>query len=370
MTVLERITYEEIVQRLNDHAAQIAEECIRDGRRDRNYWRGDCHGKCSVHITGPRVGMVGFWQGQAGNTKGGGNLIHLIELAFGCKSHGEAVQLAKERYLGLRGRELTPEEKKAWAKSQEESKRRAAERQRQAELDAVARSETALEVWRASVPIAGTLAEVYLNSRDIELSDFPSDRPWPPSLRFNPRVELRRGEFHPALIGGTQAADRRLIAVWRIFLLPDGRPMLDKDGKKIKLGLGPASGGAVRLAPVGELLRLAEGIETALGVMLLTSCRVPVWATLSTSGMIGFQIPKGVRRIEIYADGDRHRLNKLTDHVDRPPGIHAAETLRARALKEGVECVIVPSPEPDDWLDVWVSRKKDMQNGRSVVYLD
>ncbi|SCM79857.1 hypothetical protein KL86PLE_90675 [uncultured Pleomorphomonas sp.] len=370
MTVHEKIPYEEIVERLNDHASQIAEDCIPDGRRDKNYWRGDCHGKCSVHIAGPRVGMVGFWQGQAGNTKGGGNLIHLIELAFGCKSHGEAVQIAKERYLELRGRELTPEEKRAWAKSQEASKRRAAERQRQAEIETAEKAETAHAVWHASVPIAGTLAEVHLKGRDIELSDFPDGRPWPPSLRFNPRVELRRGEFHPALVCGVQAPDRKLIAVWRIFLRPDGTNLLDKDGKKIKLGLGPAAGGAVRLAPIGEVLRLAEGVETSIGVLLLTGCRVPVWATLSTSGMIGFQIPKGVRRLEIYADGDRHRLNKLTNRADLPPGIRAADLLQERALKEGVECVIVPSPEPDDWLDVWQTRKKDMRNGRSVVYLD
>ncbi|MDA5627828.1 toprim domain-containing protein [Agrobacterium sp. ST15.16.055] len=189
-----------------------------------------------------------------------------------------------------------------------------------------------------------------------------------PSLRFHPGLKLGNTR-HPALIGGVQAKNRKLTAVWRIFLGPDGHALTDDEGKKLKLGLGPAVGGAVRLGPVTETLRVVEGIETGLGVSLLSKKQASVWATLSTSGMINFEIPEGVKRLEIYADGDRHRLNKKTGDLMMPPGIAAAKQLQSRAEKEGVQAVLFPSPEPDDWLDVWVQRKRDEQQQRTVQYL-
>lgn len=363
----DELKYEDIVDRLNDMVETVAETCIPDGRREGQYWRGDLHGKISVHIRGSRVGMVGAWQGQFGD-KVGGNLIRLIELAFGCKSHGDAVRIAKEKFLGISKRELTADEKRAWAKSQEASKHKAEERRRADEREKAEKVETVREIWHEAKPIVGTPAEEYLKSRGVELTDFPKGAVWMPSLRFHPALMLK-GMAHPALIGGVQDVNRKLIAVWRIFLQADGRALLDADGKKTKLGLGPATGGAVRLGPPTETLRLAEGIETALGVMLLTRCTASVWATLSTSGMMNVQIPAGVRRVEIYADGDRHRLNELAGSVADPPGIAAAKKLQSRLREGGFDVAIYPSPEPDDWLDVWVQRKKDEQRKRAVSYL-
>ncbi|MCO5730128.1 toprim domain-containing protein [Rhizobium sp. SSA_523] len=188
-----------------------------------------------------------------------------------------------------------------------------------------------------------------------------------PSLRFHPGLKLG-GERHPALIGGVQAKSRKLTAVWRIFLNADGSALKNDEGKKVKLGLGPAVGGAVRLGPVTDVLRITEGIETGLGVSLLTRPGASTWATLSTSGMINFEIPEGVKRLEIYADGDRHRLHNKTGGLMDPPGIAAAKKLQDRAAKEGVEAVLFPSPEPDDWLDVWQGRKRDERQQRYIEY--
>lgn len=367
--MVEDISYQDIVDRLRDMAGHIAETCVPDGRRVGSKWEGNLHGKLTVHVAGSKAGMVGYWQGQhVANAKGGGNLITLIELAFQCSSHGEAVRLAKEKFLGIGKRELTPEEKRRWAQQQEASKRRAEEHRREEERERAKKAEDAQGIWQEAIPIAGTLAEEYLRSRSLELSDFPGVDRWMPSLRFHPAAPLGR-DRHPALIGGVQAANRRLIALWRIFLGPDGKALLDRDGKKIKLGLGPASGGAVRLASPGPVLRLAEGIETSLAVLALTSCRVPVWATLSTSGMVNLDIPDGVKRIEIYADGDRNRENKMTGGIMAPPGIKAAKQLQERAIQAGLEAVVRPSPEPDDWLDVWQMRKRDEQRERNVQYI-
>lgn len=264
------------------------------------------------------------------------------------------------------GGEETPAEKRrreaAEQKRRAEADRKAADQRREEEEKA----ENARWLWKSGQALAATLAETYLNGRSIELVDLRAPV-WPQSLRFHSGllmpanqdipVEFHRRRF-PALIGAVQAPDRRVTAVWRIFLSAEGHALTNAEGKKIKLGFGPASGGAVRLGPVTETLRLAEGIETSLAVMALLQSEASVWATLSTSGMQNFQIPAGVRRLEIYADGDHHRLNKRTGDVMTPPGIRAAETLQSRARAAGVEVGIYPSPAPDDWLDVWQTAKK------------
>ena len=62
---------------------------------------------------------------------------------------------------------------------------------------------------------------------------------------------------------------------------------------KPRMMLGKNGGGAVRLAPLGDsgVLALCEGIETGLAVM--TACPgLPVWATLSTTGLEQVQLPR------------------------------------------------------------------------------
>ncbi|MDQ0422351.1 hypothetical protein J2045_003399 [Peteryoungia aggregata LMG 23059] len=231
-----------------------------------------------------------------------------------------------------------------------------AKREREQARENKWKDDTVKGVWASATPIAGTLGEGYLVGRDLELMpELPGLGEWPPSLRFHPSLPFKGGR-HPALIGGVQNVRRELVAIWRIFLGPDGKALVDEDGKKIKLGFGNASGAAVRFGPAAPTLRLAEGMETALAVQRLTRNTFSVWATLSTSGMVGLDIPPGVKRLEIYADGDRHRLNRRTGEVEDPPGIRAANSLRERAQRQGIETVIFPSPEPDDWLDVYQAK--------------
>lgn len=263
--------------------------------------------------------------------------------------------------VNVPGHTETEAEKQARLKREADRKRRNEQRERDQQRELDRRVETVRSLWDEAKPIAGTLAETYLRCRFIELDE------WPASLRFHPRLSHAGGK-HPALIGGVQAASRKLIAIWRVFLNADGTAMKDEEGKKVKLGFGPATGGAVRFGPVTETLRLAEGMETALAVKLLTKPNASVWATLSTSGLKGIEIPAGVKRLEIYADGDRHRLNKRTGEVMTPPGIEAANTLKERAEKSGLQVTVFPSPEPDDWLDVLEAKVKDQRKPRPVFY--
>ena len=79
------------------------------------------------------------------------------------------------------------------------------------EVDDVKRSAAALAIWRAAVPIAGTLAERYLVTRGIE-------PPHPPSLRYHPGLRYHDQDgpgalILPALVAGIQWPDRRLGAI-------------------------------------------------------------------------------------------------------------------------------------------------------------
>jgi hypothetical protein len=113
-----------------------------------------------------------------------------------------------------------------------------------------------------------------------------------------------------------------LIGLHRTYLAADGSGKADVE--KPKLMLGRAKGGAVRLTDCGSKLAIAEGIETALSV--LVEEKVPTWAALSTSGLTTIELPRSVLEAVIYADADsagieaaraaRRRLSALGHAVD------------------------------------------------------
>ena len=91
--------------------------------------------------------------------------------------------------------------------------------------------------------------------------------------------------------------------------------------------LGRVAGGAVRLGAAieGAPLGICEGIETGLAVMTARP-GLPVWATLSTSGLEQVALPASVNRIVI-----------LADHDASGAGLRAAETAARRLRSEGRE---------------------------------
>ena len=108
----------------------------------------------------------------------------------------------------------------------------------------------------------------------------------------------------------------------------------DEEGNKIKMGKGPAAGSAVRLGPAASIIAVAEGLETAFGVKALTQNKISVWAGLSTSGMMGLDIPTCVRQIRIYSDGDLARFHREKYELLTPPGRSAAETLAVSGARK------------------------------------
>jgi phage/plasmid primase-like uncharacterized protein len=95
-------------------------------------------------------------------------------------------------------------------------------------------------------------------------------------------------------------------------------------------------GAAVRLAPAGLELAVAEGVETAASFSALEG--LPTWATLGTSNLEAFNPPSCVRRLVVAADAD-------------PAGLKSAHVLAER-LRSRCTVSIASAPAGADWNDV------------------
>ena len=189
----------------------------------------------------------------------------------------------------------------------------------------------ALRLWKASQPIAGTLAEAYLLARGLS-------GPFPKALRFNPAAIHGSGPAKrtmPAMIAAIEN-DLGVVAVQRTFLDPEN--VLHKPMPKPKVSLGLLATAAIRLAPATDELGFAEGIEDALSAMEWFG--TPTWALGGVERLAFVAIPEKVRRVIVYADRGRaaeRLLEKAHDHL----------TANGRELVSRV-------PEHhDDWNDAW-----------------
>jgi putative DNA primase/helicase len=182
----------------------------------------------------------------------------------------------------------------------------------------------AWRLWTAAGDPRGTPVEKYLHHRGLEL-------PPTPVLRWAPRCWNREtGQELPAMLARVDGSDGKFIALHRTWLLPNG------SGKAVlrepKWSLGSTKGAAVRLAPLGPVLAVAEGIETALTAIV---AGVPAWAALSAGGIEGLVLPRESVEITIIADHDRSGI-----------GERVAQRAGQRFLAEGRRVRIARPPEP------------------------
>jgi len=189
----------------------------------------------------------------------------------------------------------------------------------------------ALRLWKASQPIADTLAEAYLLARGLS-------GPFPKALRFNSATIHGSGPTRrtmPAMITAVEN-DLGVVAVQRTFLDPEN--VLHKPITKPKVSLGLPGAAAIRLAPATDELGLAEGLEDALSAMEWFG--TPTWALGGVERLAFVAIPEKVRRVIVYADrgcaADR-LLAKARDHL----------------TANGRELVSRMPEHHDDWNDAW-----------------
>lgn len=180
----------------------------------------------------------------------------------------------------------------------------------------------------------------------------------PATLRFHPSLPywltdfgkpVRLGCF-PAMLAAVQGPDGRVVAIHRTYLQHDGCKAVVRDPesgdclpvKKLKARKeGVMPGAAIRLFPVdGKKLVVAEGVETALAVHILTGA--PVWACVSANGLATAALPPNAGEIVAASDHDPNGV-----------GQRAAGALVERLKQAGrAGCVLFPSTPGLDWLDV------------------
>ena len=150
----------------------------------------------------------------------------------------------------------------------------------------------ALEIWGMASPVEHTIVQLYLRARGIIIAP-------PPSLR------CAGGGCHltdpvTAMVAAVQAPDRRIVAVQVTRLDPGG----ERKAQVLipRRTYGALGNGAVRLAAAGDVLGLAEGVESALSAMQLSG--VPTWACLGASRMHRVAVPEDVRELHLFLDND------------------------------------------------------------------
>lgn len=184
----------------------------------------------------------------------------------------------------------------------------------------------AATMWSLGMPVLGTLAENYLQGRGL----------WgqPEDLRFLPSTFHRpTRQLVPAMLAALRNPKGDVVAVQRTFLAHDGRKASVGPARML---LGRLGRGAVRLGPAGEVLGLAEGVETALSAAHMFG--VSVWAACGTR-LACVDLPPCVRRVTIFADHD-------------PPGAMASQAAARRFTDEGIAAEIVrPRRKGWDWND-------------------
>ena len=156
-----------------------------------------------------------------------------------------------------------------------------------------------MALWHDAGAACGTVVERYLQGRGISIAV-------PTTIRFARNLAHRpthsRWPAMLAMVERQSPSGRVPVALHRTFLLPDASSKAPVE--PAKMALGPVGGGAVRLAEPGEILVVAEGLETALSVFQETG--LPTWAALSAGGIERLILPEMplASEVVIAADND------------------------------------------------------------------
>jgi putative DNA primase/helicase len=168
----------------------------------------------------------------------------------------------------------------------------------------------------------------------------------PNDLRYHPNLEYwNEGQLvgtFPAMVAAVRTLDGTLVSIHRTYLDDWGKKAPVPQPKKLMPPIydGATRGAAINLYEAQEQLGVAEGIETAIACHLETG--MPVWSTVSASGMESIKLPSHLKEVVIFADNDANRR-----------GEQAARKLSDRLVSDGTMRVklLIPPITGTDWLD-------------------
>ncbi|WP_222860344.1 toprim domain-containing protein, partial [Vibrio cholerae] len=144
---------------------------------------------------------------------------------------------------------------------------------------------------------------------------------------------------HPAILSLISYSDGKVATIHRTYLGQNGQKIrFDEEGltvesKMIMSRCEPRllTGGAIQLASINtDIMHIAEGVETTLAVRQVLAYRginEPVWSCVSSTLLQGFEPPKGIKHVVVWADKD---TKKLIRGKMKEAGLDAATELAFR----------------------------------------
>ena len=298
---------QELAHRLAQNAEAVCRHYLSNGRRAGRYWLvgnvDNAPGR-SLYVrlcAGTHGSAAGKWTDAA--TGEHGDLLDLIAANRQLTSMRELLAEARA-FLHLPGPTPPPASVPGGPRSPDAARR----------------------LWCRARPIAGTLAETYLQHRGLE---HVGDCRW---LRFHPSCWYRsdaNGTFDalPALIAAVTDIQGRVAGLQRTWLDASGTAKAAVTTPR--RAMGRLLGNAVRIGETSDALAAGEGIETMLSLRQVFPT-MPVAAALSANHLAALSLPPGLCRLYIVRDRDA-------------AGWRAAQTLVERARAVGIAACIIPS---------------------------
>jgi putative DNA primase/helicase len=198
-------------------------------------------------------------------------------------------------------------------------------------MDDEKRKELLNRLWKAGRSIEpDDLAGWYLTGRGCPIDC--------PDLRFVEQCPAPDGVKRPALIALVRDAEGKPANIHRTFLGESGKADMNNP-RAMMPGCVP-EGSAVRLAPVSELMGIAEGIETAYAASKRFG--LPVWSAIDAGKLAKWKPPELCKSVVVFGDNDANFTGQA-----------AAYALAHRlALKGYAVSVQIPETTGTDWADM------------------
>ena len=187
---------------------------------------------------------------------------------------------------------------------------------------------------QARVRKPGDAVREYLAGRKLECPD--SLREIPDLEYWNDGAMMGR---YPSMLGKIVDREGKPMS-WHVTYLEAGAKAKAKVRvpRKVLPPVKTIRGCAIRLYPQGEVLGIAEGIETAIAAHMIAS--IPVWACISRGGLETFEPPEGVKEIVVLGDND-------ASFAGQAGAYKAAENLK----RQGYAVQVAIPQAPGDWND-------------------
>ena len=165
-------------------------------------------------------------------------------------------------------------------------------------------------------PIAGTIAEEYLHSRNLSIDLMGEDYFYKPLLEYwdtsNPSNPVSKGHV-PALVGKIRDCNGEVVGV-QVTYLAAGQNGIRKKRKTITFA--PYRGGGIWITPKkSESIIVSEGLETCLAYEILAKSGSTLVAALDEGGLCDFKPPEWVKSIEILGDPDESFVGQAAAYI-------------------------------------------------------